>query len=312
MFFKKKRLLIILIGSLTTTGILISKAIDPTNNPAIIANNFLESLRQKTINNSKPFLWVYWENIGTATKMPTHISICRETVWRHCKESFNIVELDNYNIYDYLPELKKTEIELKLNKLYIAHKVDYLRVMLLYKYGGIYLDSDIITMQNLEVVIDKLKYYDYLGFGSYKPTNKAEPSPQNWAMCSRPQGELMGLVLKEMIKILMSNQPFSWHAIGAKLIRSCITKLHKNDYQYYRYPSDRDGTVDNQGKFVSTKRMFSGEKIEYKNIDELLIAATYNTAIKNKFPEKLKQTMEEILDENTNFSFLVKKSLGIE
>lgn len=272
--------------------------------------DFMRSLHREEETNSKPYLWVYWERINNA-EIPSYISLCKDTLWKHCKDSFNIIELNDKNIYDFIPELKQTEVELKLNRLKIAHKVDYYRVMLLYKYGGIYLDSDIVVMRDLQEISDKLNSFDYVGFGAYDPATNDTSSPQNWVMVSRQNGKLITKILEEMVKILLTGKEFKWHTIGKSLIRSQLKSLQKDGYQYYQYSTHYDGTLDSRGKYITTKRRFSGEKITYKNIDQLLIVATFNTAIKKHFPNKLKQSKQEILSEDTDYAMLVRKSLGI-
>ena len=54
------------------------------------------------------------------------------------------IKLDEKNIYDYLPELKNKNFN--FSNLYIAQKVDYYRIFLLYKYGGLYLDADTLVL----------------------------------------------------------------------------------------------------------------------------------------------------------------------
>ena len=52
-----------------------------------------------------------------------------------------------------------------MKDLIIAHKVDIYRIMLLKKYGGLYLDSDIIVLKDPIDIINKLECYDFVGFG---------------------------------------------------------------------------------------------------------------------------------------------------
>ena len=46
----------------------------------------------------------------------------------------------------------------------IAHKADYLRSVILTKFGGIWLDVDTIVIQDLNYLLDMLKDYDMVGF----------------------------------------------------------------------------------------------------------------------------------------------------
>ena len=107
---------------------------------------------------SKPYLWQYWEG-----NMPDYISLCMETVDNHCSKDFNIIRLNKQNIQMYLPEIKQYND--KINKLIIPHQVDIYRIMLLYKYGGIYMDADVIVLRNPIEIINKLKEFDFVGFG---------------------------------------------------------------------------------------------------------------------------------------------------
>jgi hypothetical protein len=64
--------------------------------------------------------------------------------------------------------------------------------MLLYKYGGIYLDADIIILKNIKYLLKKLDKYDYIGFGcTGYVCFDGYGKPSNWMMISRPNTILM-------------------------------------------------------------------------------------------------------------------------
>ena len=62
--------------------------------------------------------------------------------------------------------LKKYNLPLHRNfdKLNPAHKSDYISAIMLYYYGGIYIDCDTICLQSLKELYDKLKQYDFVGY----------------------------------------------------------------------------------------------------------------------------------------------------
>ena len=103
---------------------------------------------------NKPYLWQYWDNID-GRETPAYINLCFKTVDRKCSKSFQIVRLDKDNISKYLPEVN--DYKELLTNLIVAHKVDIYRIMLLFKYGGIYLDADTICLRDPIEIIDKTK-----------------------------------------------------------------------------------------------------------------------------------------------------------
>jgi hypothetical protein len=107
----------------------------------------------------RPYLWQYWDNMdGKPT--PAFINLCLKTVDKHCSVSFKVVRLNKDNIFKYIPELEKYKA--KLDKLIIAHRVDIYRIMLLHKYGGLYLDADTICLRDPIEIIHKLFEYDFV------------------------------------------------------------------------------------------------------------------------------------------------------
>ena len=106
----------------------------------------------------------------------------------------DIYLLDQYTVYNYLPSLR-TDLS---NYLTIPQKADYIRLAILNKYGGIWLDSDIIVFKSLLPLVNKLKEIDYIGFGYHGLmlnnmfAKNGYGKPANWAMISRKNGILVG------------------------------------------------------------------------------------------------------------------------
>ena len=75
--------------------------------------------RYNIYQNSKPYLWQYWDNIDN-NETPAYIKLCLETVDRNCSNSFKIIRLNKYNIESYIPEISKYKNQIdKLNLIYI-------------------------------------------------------------------------------------------------------------------------------------------------------------------------------------------------
>jgi phosphorylcholine metabolism protein LicD len=252
---------------------------------------------------NKYYIWQYWEG-----NMPDYIKLCMETVDKHCDDKFNIIRLNPDNIKDYLPEL--INYEDKINKLTIPHKVDIYRIMLLYKYGGIYMDADVIVLRDISEITDKLKEHDYVGFGCTGDNCKnGYGEPSNWILASRQNTILMGNILNNLLKKLKkikNKDRFDYHDLGKFVIWNELENLIKDDYKYYHYPNTVDGTRDINGDWVTSDLIFSNEKIKYDDEQNMMFLIIYNSELDDKFK---KMSKNDILNQDWNYSKFIKKSL---
>ena len=178
-------------------------------------------------------IWLYWENIGNNTK-PNYLKLCLKTVLYHCKQNFNIYVLNDKNIHEFIPNLRR-DLDKKLK---IQPKTYYLRYYLLELYGGIWIGAGTIVMNNLQPIIEKLKEYDFVGFGCHftdkicQQKNCGYPKPANWVMASRKNGKLMTLCRLECDRLLnMDNNNLKniYFTLGRNLIWKKINYLHQYD-----------------------------------------------------------------------------------
>jgi len=110
---------------------------------------FIHNLKEKNIEkyenektNDEKTIWMYWETLPNKKK-PGYIDLCINSVKHNCGNCFNIIDLDNKNIYKYLPNIDSID----LSKLNLPQKVDYYRYCLLEKYGGVWIDADILVIK---------------------------------------------------------------------------------------------------------------------------------------------------------------------
>lgn len=253
--------------------------------------------------NKKPYIWQYWEG-----PLPAYIKLCFETVDKNCSNNFNIVRLNENTVNDYIPELKDYDFS-KLKK--IAHKVDLYRIMLLLKYGGIYIDADTIIRKDLYQIIEKLKTYDFVGFGCTSAVCSSYiGQPSNWVIASRPHTMFMSNVLRKQLEILREkNYNIDYHDIGKSTLWEELIKLQNDEYRYYHFnPLIYDGSRDAYGHWITTDMVFSNVQINYLDESSLLMNAFYNSSI----PVYVKNmTRDELLNQDWNFTKFIKKALNI-
>jgi len=251
--------------------------------------------------NNKPYLWQYWDGPKSS-----FITLSMKTVDNNCSKSFNIVRLNKDNIYDYLPEMKQYEDKIK--DILIAQKVDIYRIMLLYKYGGIYLDADTIVLRDPIEIMDKLKKHDFVGFGCTGTKCKnGYGEPSNWILASRPHSILIAKVLENQLNQINNINKFDYHDLGKLVIWKELKELINNqNYEYYHYDNKIDGSRDKYGNWINSDIVFSNQKIEYDDENNMIFFVYYNSNISND----IKQISEnDLMNKDWNITKFLKNGI---
>ena len=81
-------------------------------------------------------IWSYWETKPGSFR-PEYLDLCEETWRKHCGDDFQICRVTAENVAEYAPNLIEEWNRLPV----LAHKADYLRAVLVYEHGGIWLDK---------------------------------------------------------------------------------------------------------------------------------------------------------------------------
>ena len=121
-------------------------------------------------NKDKPIIWMYWENKENC-QTPDFIRLCWKTIIQNNKYDFQIKILTEDDVETYLPRINT---QFRLFKE-IAHKADYIRFALLYEYGGIWIDSDMICFRSLNEIKDAIDNDGFVCTGYKQKNNKIFP-----------------------------------------------------------------------------------------------------------------------------------------
>lgn len=108
---------------------------------------------KKILEHTKPFLWMYWEN-----EKPAYLDLCFQTVKKHCEKSFEIVILND----DLFETISRTAHSNFRHIFPLAMRADYIRFTLLSEYGGVWLDSDTIVLQDLIHIFKKTETFSLI------------------------------------------------------------------------------------------------------------------------------------------------------
>lgn len=160
-------------------------------------------------------IWTYWEQ--GIEKAPPWIQLGRETIDRH-RGDFDLVTLDASNIKEYLPDLPEA-LELIPS---IATRVDYIRVHLLERFGGVWLDLDIAAFPALASMGDLLQEHQLVSTGIHAHDITLA------FLGAQPHGEIIGEWTELMDRAIRDGGPESltaWGALGSVLVAPVIERV---------------------------------------------------------------------------------------
>jgi len=265
-------------------------------------------------------IWLYWENVPGKTKSNL-IDLCHDTIYRHCKNSFHIHLLDENTVYDYLPKLRRDLNEI----LSIPHKSDYIRYCLLYKYGGIWLDSDTIILKDLKPLLNKIISYGFIASG---PNYISTDNPMQYGLLmnetinNRPNIGTIGCIKNHpLLKILIDNcdKMFENHSklnyldISYYNLWDALDYLSLNGLSYYHIPSECN-YHNNDNKYYTNNMLYSTQDLDLFCMKKAYFIMFYNTSSSKKnvfrIPENFKnKPKNEILKSPYLISKILKYSL---
>ena len=116
----------------------------------------------------KKFIFTFWEPKGN---IPGYLRLCIKT-WKKFLSDFEVIILDYETVKEYLGEVQYSKILFK--NMPIAVQSDAIRIAILNKYGGIWIDTDTIILNNelltkfnnyeLAMIREGNTNYHYIGF----------------------------------------------------------------------------------------------------------------------------------------------------
>jgi mannosyltransferase OCH1-like enzyme len=161
-------------------------------------------------------IWVYWENKETK-RTPDHIKKCLETIEKHSGNA-NLVVLDETS-----KEVKDI-ISYDFPDVELALKADVIRANLLYKFGGICVDADVIVLKDLSKLLDMLiDGKTFVGF---------EDDPFHarlGIMAGSPNSQITKLWVRMQVERLKQPWSLHWTALGCDLLWKA-TKAYPEEY----------------------------------------------------------------------------------
>lgn len=129
-------------------------------------------------------IWTYWHS----KEQPVVVQRCLEN-WQQLNPDYQINMLHADNLQEFL-----SEVPVGLTRLNVAKQTDWIRLALLQKYGGIWLDASIILTQSLDWVeqIRRQKQAEFVGYYlTLYTTNPEVPVLDSWFLAAPAQSHFI-------------------------------------------------------------------------------------------------------------------------
>lgn len=165
---------------------------------------------------------MYWNG-------PTYslLTLLRKLVYLHSKGGTGYVVnvITPENIHEYIPALPEC-----FYRLQYAHQADYVRVQVLCERGGIWLDSDTIVMDSLDVLFDIMKTKE----GFFIQQNN--DGLWNGVFGTRPRTRIMQYWKRKIdARIQLRQEHLRWSEIGSFLLNTADkTRSFFRDYILFK------------------------------------------------------------------------------
>lgn len=232
-------------------------------------------------------LFTYWEGLK-----PDYIRLCEKIIDLKLSKNICHHKVNSINVYDYIPKQEFPDNFETLSCL--AHKADYIRCLLTYLHGGIWLDLDQVLVTNLDDIYNLSSEYEYITY-EWEPLN-----PSIGFFYASKHNVLMNLWRQKMRQKIESNANLTWESLGYQLLWPVLKNLlDANSLKYLAFPARTSFAPlewTEQDKFFSTTY-----EMDFSNLYSVML---YNSQI----PQWFKNMSEkEILNSNYFISKLLKK-----
>lgn len=139
-------------------------------------------------------IWVYWDSV----QLPAFTDICIKNL----KIKFNdyhVHVLNSENYHEFIDEMI-FPVNIKL-----AHKSDLIRLSLLKKYGGIWIDATSIVFEDFDWILKNCSGDDvFLCYSDDCTQNQQKPIAENWLIAAPPNSQFIIDWLEEFRKSIFS------------------------------------------------------------------------------------------------------------
>lgn len=152
----------------------------PNHDDFIIIPSKLKQIRYNTI--IPKVIWTYWHDLSN---IPNLVTKCIDT-WIIHNYDYEINILDDYK-FKKLTGIDINEVFSITNTKTHQKKSDFIRLTLIYRFGGIWMDASIICLKPLDWIHD-IKNSEFIGF---LVADDGDPIIESWFLAAVPKSTLL-------------------------------------------------------------------------------------------------------------------------
>ncbi|MBF7685628.1 hypothetical protein I2F17_07340 [Acinetobacter sp. B10A] len=164
-------------------------------------------------------IWMFWDG----EDIPEIVRLCFASVQKYCDNyEINILNFNTVTQYIDLPTFN--------NDILMAQRADLVRLELLAKYGGIWIDASIFLTRDLEWIFEKFNDQDaFVFFSDECTTNFNKPITENWFIAAPVKSEFIVAWRDEFKACILSQEPKKYYEEVIK-DKSIIQNLTHTEY----------------------------------------------------------------------------------
>lgn len=140
-------------------------------------------------------IWLYWEDVNGREK-PVYYDLCQKSVLHHNPTARIIGKEETRELLGGLPP--------EIDNVYIAHRSDWIRKAILYKFGGMWLDSDFVCMENMDGLLSMAQSFDFVGYKEW-----GSDLMDNFFVC-RAGSKIVGAAADEALRLIREGRKLKW------------------------------------------------------------------------------------------------------
>ncbi len=242
-----------------------------------------------SVPSQKQTIWMFWDNVSAAPR-PEYLDLCEESIRKHCS-AFTVHVVNSNNVKDYLPDLREDWFDMTD----VVYKSEYIRYKLLYEHGGIWLDSDLIVMNDLSPIMEKTS-----DFAATYPKDRNSQEPSSGLLASVPQGKTISRILNDANK-KMEQKEIRWGDLGPQHLWSHVQN------GYLALPPELCMPI----RYQDHTQFTSTQDISSFYTEGMYCFMLYNVMFKKEKSRILSMNREELLEGDMLISQIFRKTLNI-
>jgi hypothetical protein len=111
--------------------------------------------------------------------------------WIHYNPDWKVIQLDSSNLHEWIDNIE----DLKKEGMLLCHLSDMIRMLLLHKYGGVWVDSTLFCNRSLSTWLPQFISSGFFGFSS--PSNEYILS--SWFLYSEPRHSITTSIANDIV-----------------------------------------------------------------------------------------------------------------